>query len=143
MIVLDACAVVALVTGEPAAEEVRRLLAGGGAVLTAVGVAEVVDHLLRLAELTDEDAALDLAQFGLNNPPPLDFTIAVRAGRLRARHYHRLTRSLSMADCVVLATAQLAGAAVATTDPHLLDTCVDEGVDRIVLPDSRGARWSR
>ena len=49
MIILDAYAVLALLKGEPAAELVAELLDGDDeARLTAVGVAEVIDHLVRL-----------------------------------------------------------------------------------------------
>lgn len=66
MIVLDAYAVLALLKGEPAAQQVRELLSPGHeARLTSLGVAEVVDHLVRLAGATEDDAALDLAQLGL------------------------------------------------------------------------------
>ena len=47
MIVLDAYAVLAFLKGEPAAPEVRSLLHGDeAAVLTVLGAAEVVDHLV-------------------------------------------------------------------------------------------------
>ena len=63
--VLDAYAVIAFLRAEPAAGEVRPLLDNGDATLTAVGVAEVLDHLVRLAGADEEDAVLDLAQLGL------------------------------------------------------------------------------
>ena len=47
MIVLDAYAVIAFLRAEPAAGEVRALL-GTDAQLTSVGVAEVLDHLVRV-----------------------------------------------------------------------------------------------
>ena len=65
MTVLDAYAVLAYLKAEPAAGEVRALLDTGDATLTAVGIAEVLDHLVRLAGADEEDAALDLAQIGL------------------------------------------------------------------------------
>ncbi|MGH9156262.1 MAG: PIN domain-containing protein [Acidimicrobiales bacterium] len=142
MIILDAYAAVALLRNEPAAGEVRLLLETGDAALTTVGVVEVIDHLVRLAGAHPDDAALDLAQLRLARPVPLDEVTAVQAGLLRARHYHRRDRPVSLADCVVGATGRAAQAAVATADPHLLDTCSAEGVEVVVLPDSRGARWS-
>jgi hypothetical protein len=59
--VLDAYAVIAYLKAEPAAGQVRPLLTGGDATLTAVGVAEVIDHLVRLVGADEENAALDLA----------------------------------------------------------------------------------
>ncbi len=49
MIVLDVYAVIVVLLGEPAGPEVADLLRSGEtAVLTAVGVAEVVDRLVRV-----------------------------------------------------------------------------------------------
>jgi PIN domain nuclease of toxin-antitoxin system len=140
--VLDAFAVIALLRGEPAAEEVRGELDAGDAHLTAVGLAEVVDHLVRVVGATDEDAALDLAQLGLANPTVVGGELALRAGLLRARHYHRRHRAVSLADCIAAEEARSASTSLATADPHLLDLCVDEGIDVVPLPDSSGNRWS-
>ncbi len=143
MTVLDAFAVLAFLKGEPAAPEVRELLVSDeGALLTAVGVAEVLDHLVRLAGADEDEAVLDVAELGLGSPPPLDGDLAVRAGLLRARHYHRTSRPVSLADCVAAATARQVGRPLATADPHLLDMCGDEGIAVIALPDSRGRVWS-
>lgn len=141
--ILDAFAVLALLKGEPAAAVVRRLLASNPhPTLTALGVAEVIDHLVRLERATEEDAALDLAQLGLADPNPLSAAVAMRAGLLRARHYHRTRRAVSMADCVAAETARLADVALITADPHLLDLCAAEGIATIALPDSDGRTWS-
>jgi len=143
VIVLDAYAVLALLKGEHASGEVRTLLAHGEeAVLTAPGVAEVVDHLIRLVGADEEDAALDIAQLGLDSPPPMDAFVAVRAGMLRARHYHRTDRAVSLADCVAAETARSSGSSLATADPHLLDVCRDENIAFIALPDSVGRTWT-
>lgn len=143
MIVLDAYAVLALLRGEHAAGGVRTVLTGDEeAVLTALDVAEVVDHLVRLAGADEDDAALDVAQLGLGSPVPVDAAVALRAGMLRARHYHRRDRAVSLADCVAAETARSADSALATSDPHLLDTCRDEGIACIVLPDSSGRTWT-
>src|SRR4051812_17400389 len=45
--ILDSYAVLAFLKGEYAASEVEALLQVGGAGLTALGVAEVLDHLIR------------------------------------------------------------------------------------------------
>lgn len=141
--IFDAYAVLALLKGEPAAAEVQRLLEAGQApVLTAVGVAEVLDHLVRLEGATEEDAALDLAQLGLAEAVPVDVGLATRAGLLRARHYHRTTRSVSLADCVAAEVARAEGSPLVTADPHLLELCRDEGIDTVVLPDGSGRTWS-
>lgn len=142
MTVLDAFAVIALLRGEPAADEVRHLLDAHDARLTAVGVAEVMDHLVRLVGATEEDAALDLAQLGLADGTTVDSDLARGAGLLRARHYHRRDRAVSLADCIAAEEARITSTALATADPHLLDLCRDEGIVVVPLPDSSGTRWS-
>jgi predicted nucleic acid-binding protein len=142
--ILDSYAVLALLKGEPAAPRVRRLLEGApSAALTPLGVAEVLDHLVRIEGAGDDDAALDLAQLGLAEPEPLDVSLAIRAGLLRARHYNRNHRAVSLADCVAAEAARSGGAALATADPHLLDLCDEEAIDVLVLPDSGGRTWTR
>jgi predicted nucleic acid-binding protein len=140
--VLDAFAVLALLRGEPAAEAVSTLIETGEGILTPLGVAEVVDHLVRIVGVAEDDAVLDVAQLGLADPQPLTAAVSLRAGLLRARHYHRTARAVSLADCVAAETARTLDASVATSDPHLLDLCRDEGIDLIALPDSRGSTWS-
>lgn len=142
MTVLDAFAILALLKGEPAAVEVQHLIDGGDSALTSLGVAEVVDHLVRVVKVPEEDAVLDLAQLGLPTPKPLDDEQSLRAGLLRARHYHRKDRAVSLADCVVAEAARSVGSSVATSDPHLLDLCRDEGISPTPLLDSKGDRWS-
>jgi PIN domain nuclease of toxin-antitoxin system len=143
VIVLDAYAVLALLKGEPAAPQVRVLLEGDDrSCLTAVGVAEVVDHLVRLSGASEDDAALDLAQLGLADALAVDTAVGLRAGLLRARHYHRKNRAVSLADCVAVEAARANDAPLASADPHLLDVCRDEDVRVNPLPDSTGHTWS-
>ena len=142
MIVLDAYAVLALLKDEPAAAPVRQLLhRDPDASVTVLGVAEVLDHLVRVAGASEEDAALDLAQLGLVEPHPLDAAVSMRAGLLRSRHYHRRVRAVSLADCVIAESARTASAPVVSSDPHLLDMCKAEGIDVMPLPDSHGRTW--
>jgi len=49
---------------------------------------------------------------------------------------------VSLADCVVVELAREHDAAVATSDPHLLDVCTVEGIAVVPLPDTAGGRWS-
>lgn len=142
MIVLDAFAVLALLKDEPGAAKVERLIRGAEeTTLTALGLAEVVDHLIRLTGADEEDAVLDIAQLGLGQPLPVEDVLAIRAGMLRARHYHRINRAVSLADCVAAECARNPGFSLATTDPHLLDLCREERIKVIPLPDSSGRTW--
>jgi predicted nucleic acid-binding protein len=140
--VLDAYAVIAYLRAEPAAGEVRHLLEGGDAFLTAVGVAEVLDHLVRLAGADEEDAALDLAQLRLTDAIVVDSELGLGAGRIRARHYHRSRCPVSMADCIAAESARRTDQALATSDPHLLDLCHKEGIAMTVLAGSDGTKWT-
>lgn len=110
--------------------------------LTVLGVAEVVDQLVRLGGEDEDEVALDLAQLGLLDAPALDAATAFAAGALRARHYDRRSRAVSLADCVAAETARTLGAEIVTADPHLLDMCRDERITVVALPDSGGVIWS-
>lgn len=144
MIVLDSYAVLALLKDEPAAAKVAKLLEDGDeARLTAIGVAEVLDHLVRIVSADPEDAALDVAQLGLAEALPTDAGAGLRAGLLRARHYHRRDRAVSLADCIAADAARTAAGRIATSDPHLLDLCAAEGIDMLPLPDTSGVVWRK
>lgn len=142
MTVLDAYAVIAYLKAEPAANEVRSILGSGDATLTAVGVAEVLDHLVRLAGADEEDAALDVAELGLLDGIVVDPELGLAAGRLRGRRYHRSRCAVSMADCIAAEAARQDATGLATSDPHLLDVCHAEGIPAITLTASDGTRWS-
>lgn len=141
MILLDAYAVTALLADEPAAQDVASLVREG-ATLTTVGVAEVLDHRVRQRGVDEDEAILDLGVLGLLDPVLIDELIATRAGVLRAAHYHRMGRSVSMADCIAAEAARWHGAPLATSDPHLLDMCHAEGIAVLPLPDTSGTTWS-
>ncbi len=143
MTVLDAYAVLAYLKDEPSADEVRPLLGADDTSLTAVGVAEVIDHLVRLAGADEEDAALDLAQLGLLDGIAVDSTIGAASGRLRARYYHRTRCPISLADCVAAEVARARREPLATADHRLLDICHAEGIHMTVLTASDGSRWDR
>jgi PIN domain nuclease of toxin-antitoxin system len=143
MIVLDSFAVLAFLKDETASDQVQLLIQGEeDTALSALGVAEVMDHLVRLMGADEEEAALDLAQLGLASPSPVDAELGLQAGLIRARHYHRKNRAVSLADCLAAETARAAGAQLASADPHLLDLCREEGIPIIPLPDSTGRTWS-
>jgi PIN domain nuclease of toxin-antitoxin system len=139
--ILDAYAVLAFLKGEAAANEVEQLITAGGA-LTAVGVAEVIDHLVRLGGADEEEASLDLAQLGLDDAVAIDGELAGAAGRFRARRYHRTRCPVSLADCVAAEVARSTGRPLATSDPALLDACHHEEIAVSVLPGTDGSRWS-
>ena len=114
----------------------------GPTALTALGVAEVLDHLVRVAGADEEDATLDLAQLGLLEGISITSMLGADAGRLRARYYHRSRCPVSLADCVGAEVARELGRRLATSDPPLLDVCDAEHITVIALPDSNGATWT-
>jgi len=67
---------------------VRRLLGTGAAVLTAVGVAEVLDHLVRSLE-PRRGRHPGSRRARLLEGTLVDSAIGAAAGRLRARYYDR------------------------------------------------------
>jgi predicted nucleic acid-binding protein len=139
--VLDAYAVIAYLRDETSAIEVRALLGEGRCKLTAVGIAEVVDHLVRVAGADEEQVFLDLAELDLIDAISIGSRIGREAGSLRSRHYHRTRCPVSMADCLAAAAANGRDDALATADPLLLDLCHSEAIPSIVLPGSDGSRW--
>lgn len=141
MIVLDACAVVALMRDEPAAAAVGELVQHG-ATLTAVGETEVLDHMIRFGGVDEDEAVLQLGILGLLEPILVDDFVGTRAGILRARHHHRRSCAVSTVDCIAAEAARWHNVPLATSDPHLLDVCHAETIMVHPLPDSTGAVWS-
>lgn len=142
MSVLDAYAVIAFLRAEPAADTVQPLIESGDAFLTAVGLAEVIDHLVRVIGIDEEQAVLDVAQLGLLEGHPVDAGLGLAAGRLRARHYHRTRCAVSMADCVAAVVARSTGRPLVTSDPHLLDVCHAETISLLALAGTDGTTWT-
>jgi predicted nucleic acid-binding protein len=141
VILLDAFPLVALLVDEPAAERVERLLRGGPTGITAPALAEVVDHLVRRRGVEEIhvrrllEALADSGFVVLHMPDETPWI----AGRLRSRHHDRRRSPLSLADCVLLATAGPSDA-IATADGPLAAAARAEGIDVIALVDAHGRR---
>ena len=87
VIVLDSYAVVALLKYEPVSIQLQRLVEDDEvALLTSLGVAQVLDHIVRLASTEEDEAVLDLAQLGLMTPAVVEADLGARVGLFRARH---------------------------------------------------------
>jgi hypothetical protein len=63
----------------------------------------------------------------------LDTEIARRAAEIRANHYHRSSRPISLADAVLIASAK-PGDRIATADPHVLAVTREEQIEPLALP---------
>jgi predicted nucleic acid-binding protein len=142
--VLDSQAIVAFLVGEPAAEPAAALLRERepGPCVSAANWSEVLDVLVRvkgrgLDEVTER---LDWLLAGGLRVVAVDEAIGRESGRLRAEHYHRDQRPLSLADCIALATARRLGEPLATSDPALAAAAIAVRVSLISLPDSSGQR---
>jgi predicted nucleic acid-binding protein len=128
-VLLDAFALIALLTNEPAAETVEVLLRRGDAAMTVVNLAEALDVLRRIEEIpADRLEALTAPLLSKYvELRPIDESIARRAADIRARHYHRSRAPLSLADCILLAAVSRSDT-LATADEPLLRTAQTEGV---------------
>lgn len=136
MTLLDAYALVAFLAGGPAASQVRALLREGDAVVATANLAEAIDVSQRLYGLPIARAMeiLDPLFEGSLGSVALDLTLARRAARIRAQHYHRATRPISLADAILIASAT-PDARIATADPDVLAVARAEGIATIALPE--------
>ena len=135
MIVLDAYAVVAFLVSGPAAPQVRALLREGKVAIATANLAEALDVSQRVFGLPIDRAleVLDPLFDSAIAAIPLDLAAARRAAGIRARHYHRSSRPISLADAVLLASAA-SGDRIATADPDVLAVARAEGLATVALP---------
>jgi predicted nucleic acid-binding protein len=132
---LDAYALVAFLIGGPAAPSVRGLLREGDASVATANLAEALDVSARTYGLPIERAmeVLEPLLDGTLATVPLDLVRARRAATIRARHYHRASRPISLADAILVATAG-PGDRIATADPDVLAVAKAEAVATLTLP---------
>lgn len=143
MIVLDAQAFIAYATNEPGAALVRDLITSGQQILlSTANLAEVAYFIGRTRSASPSAVFADIIELNIHLTR-LDEEFALEAASLRLRHYHRVQRPLSLADCCAAALALDRGAALATSDGPLLDAMIDEQGDVIPLPASDGSIWTR
>jgi predicted nucleic acid-binding protein len=132
---------VALLRDEPAALEVEAmLLSGEQCLITAINLAEALDHIGRVLGIDVPQVQADVGELGLF-VSSLDAELAAAAANLRRRHYHRTTRRVSLADCCAAAHALDRESQLATSDSDLLQLVLDEGGEVISLPNSFGVRF--
>jgi predicted nucleic acid-binding protein len=139
---LDAYPIVAYLAAEPAADEVRDLLAAGDASTTVVNLAEAVDVACRVfgaSEPKVRGAIELLVASGLLTVDAPGTAAAFRAAQLRIAYYRRRERPLSLADCFLVASAG-SDDRVATADPAVGEVVRAEGIKLVALPDSSGRR---
>ncbi len=138
-VLLDANALLAVLLAEPAMDRVLSLLREGRTAMTGANIAEVFDVGIRrkgfpparMVELVEPLFEGPIASI------PVDLPLARRAGELRAAHYHRSERRISLADAVLLGAAR-PGDRIATADKPVLDIAAELRIETIELPPSSG-----
>jgi PIN domain nuclease of toxin-antitoxin system len=139
--VLDASALVAFLTDEPAKRQVEELLRRRPPpTISAVNLAETIDTLVRVGG-ADEGAVRDRVDWlivGGLEVEPVWLRVARSAAAIRSRHYHHTRAPISHADAVCVATAMTLGSELATCDADLGAVARSLGVPVIALPDSAG-----
>ena len=136
MNLLDAYALVAFLVGGPAAPQVRAVLRAGDAAVSTANLAEALDVSERVYGIPIRRAmeVIEPLFDGALTDVPLDRGIARRAAELRAAHYHRTSRPVSLADMVLVASAR-PGDRIVTSDAHLLAVAAAEAIETVVLPE--------
>lgn len=140
-VIVDTGPIVSVLLGDAAAGEVSSALEGRECGVSVVNVGEVLDVLVRVHRAGVDDATESVDRFlaEVARPIPATRAIAERAASIRARHYHRRDRDVSLADCFAIATA-LPGAEIATSDTAIAHVARAEGLAVIGLPNPRGRR---
>ena len=140
MILLDSGALIALLVGEPAAEQARSILRSGDASIASANLAEAIDVLVRVFgnELPAVEAVL-VPLLATSLPVEAIGQAEARKGaELRIVHYHRRNSPLSLPDCLLLGAAAVLGAAVASTDGHVVRAARSEDLEVLALKGSSG-----
>lgn len=140
LVLFDASALIALLVDEPAAAEVERLATKGNCAITSVNLAEVVDHLTRTRRTAEGrvEEALKVFVGTQIKVVMVSENDGWRAGKLRASHYNRRDRALSLGDSVLLAVAANREYAIATSDSVVTSIAADEQLTVVPLPNSAG-----
>jgi predicted nucleic acid-binding protein len=132
---LDAYALIAFLVGGPATQQVRAILREGDAGVATANLVEVLDVSQRVYGVPTS-RTLETLEPLLEGPLTavrLGLTVARRAADIRARHYHRSSRPISLADAVLIGSAE-SGDRIATADPDVLAVAEAEKIGSIVLP---------
>lgn len=135
MTLLDAYALIAYVIGGPAQEKVTAILRETKTAIATANLIEVFDVVGRQHSYPVERVAeiIDPLFAGSLSIVHLDEHLARRAGELRVEHYHRSRSPLSLADVILIASAQ-PDDRIATADPDVLSTAAELGIETIELP---------
>jgi PIN domain nuclease of toxin-antitoxin system len=123
--VLDACAMIAYLTGEPGGDRVDALLrdADHRCYAHSINLCEVYYDFIRRSDTARADEAIgDLRSAGVVERSDFDAEVWRPAGTIKA------ARRLSLADAVCISLAQRLGAQLVTSDHHEFDGVAADGV---------------
>ena len=137
---LDASALLAILRGEPGADDAAAL-AKDGACITAINFAEVRDQAIR--SYPDQPGAADVVDRFLDRRTVVvvcDEVLARRAAALRGRFYERRSRPVSLADCFAIAAAEARGTPLVTSDADQAAVARSVGVEVLAIANSAGVR---
>jgi PIN domain nuclease of toxin-antitoxin system len=132
---LDAYALIAFLVGGPATPHVRAILREGDAAVATANLLEVLDVSQRVYGVPIP-RAVEVLEPLLEGPltaVPLDSAVARRAAEVRAKHYHRSSRPISLADAVLIGTAN-PDDRIATADTDVLAVANAEKLESVALP---------
>lgn len=143
VIVLDAYALEAYLNDEVVAADIVEplILSGQQVLISGINLAETLDRMIRVNGAMRHELEIDLIGLGLT-VSGVDASVAFDAAALRAAHYHRSRRAVSLADCCAAALSLDRDAPLVTSDPALLALLHDEGGRYVALPNSVGEVWS-
>ena len=129
--VLDACAMIALLKGEPGESVVWEHLNNpqNACHAHAINLCEVYYDVFRDAgEGTAQQAIQDLKKLGINERRDLDEAFWQEAGALKARHAR-----VSLADCCAIALTRRVGGTLMTSDHREMERLRELGVCSILF----------
>ncbi|MBV9425662.1 MAG: PIN domain-containing protein [Solirubrobacterales bacterium] len=121
--------------GGPAAPQVRAILRDGDASVATANLVEVLDVSQRVRGLPIK-RTLEILEPLFDSSlqtMSLDIAVARRAAEVRTKHYHRSSRPISLADAVLIASAQRDDS-IATADPDVLAVARAENLKTVALP---------
>jgi predicted nucleic acid-binding protein len=129
--VLDACAMIAYLRGEPGADVVAGLLSHPEHICYAhaINLCEVFYDFVRTSDLrTAKSAIRDLSRVGVHSRRDIGRRVWQRVGELKGS-----IRRVSLADCFAVALAKSLKAPVVTSNHREFDPLVARNVCRVIF----------
>ena len=129
--VMDACAMIALLSGEAGADVVKNALleAGSQCLAHSINLCEVYYVVWRKGgEVAAKDAVNDLKAAGVIERSDFDEAFWQEAGKMKAVQVR-----VSLADCCAIALTNRVGGTLLTSDHHELDSVAAAGLCNITF----------